>query len=177
MKKTGKLALGGVFTALAVVLLLLTVTPVATVGTVALAALCGIPVVVELGRKAGWLHYLAVAILAWLIVPGMEGKLLYTFFFGWYTIVKAWLEGKGLSRIKEWGVKFLLFWGSLGLGGVGAYFLLDTLLPEMSTRWMILIGMVIAHLVFVIYDRGLTGLVGVYMTRLHPTVRRAFHLN
>ena len=49
MKKTGKLALAAVFTALALVFLLLTLAPVATVGTAALAALCGIPLV-----RIGW---------------------------------------------------------------------------------------------------------------------------
>ena len=42
-KRIGTLALTGVLSALAVVCLLLTATPLATIGTVALAAVCGIP--------------------------------------------------------------------------------------------------------------------------------------
>ncbi len=179
MKKTGKLALGGVFTALAVVLLLLTVSPVATIGTVALAALCGIPVVVELGRKAGLLHFVAVALLAWLIVPGMEGKLFYTLFFGWYTIVKAWIEQKHLSPIKEWGVKIALFLVALGGNAIAYAFLISSTSPKWDTETIVtvIVAYVLLTGLFLVYDRCLTGLVGVYMTRLRPMVRRAFHLN
>ena len=174
--KTGLLALAGIFTALAVVLLMLTVTPIATIGTVALAALCGIPVVVEWGRKAGVIHFVAVAVLAWLIVPATDGKLLYTLFFGWYTIVKAWLEQKNLPRSVEWGAKFLLLWTSFGVGGSATFFLLDEIPLGDAPWWIIPVSVVATSLLFVVYDRCLTGLVGIYMTRLHPKVSRLFHL-
>ena len=175
--KTGRLALAGIFTALAVALLMLTVTPIATVGTVALAALCGIPVVVEWGRKAGIVHFFAVTILAWLIVPVADGKLLYTLFFGWYTIVKAYLEQKNLPRAMEWGAKFLLLWATFGIGGgFTFFFLLDEVSLWDLSWWVIPVGVVASNLLFVVYDRCLTGLVGMYITRLHPKVRRLFHL-
>ena len=176
--KTGRLALAGILTALAMALLMLTVTPIATVGTVALAALCGIPVVVESGRKAGIVHFLAVAILAWLIVPVTDGKLLYTLFFGWYTIAKACLEQKNLPRTIEWGAKFLLLWATFGIGGgITFFFLLDEVSLGDLSWWVIPVGVVASNLLFVVYDRCITGLVGTYMTRLHPTVSRLFHLN
>ncbi len=177
MKKTGKLALGGVMSALAVALLMLTVTPVATIGTVALAALCGIPIVVESGRKAGAVHFVAVAVLAWLIVPATDGKLLYTLFFGWYTVVKAYLEQKNLPRTMEWGAKFLLLWATFGIGGgFTFFFLMDEVSLWDLSWWVIPVGVVASNLLFVVYDRCLTGLVGMYMRRLHPTVSRLFRL-
>ncbi len=178
MKKNrfGALALAGIFSALAIVCLLLTVTPIATIGTVALAAICGIPVVVECGRRAGWLHFIAVAALAWLIVPAMEGKLLYTAFFGWYTIAKAWLEQKNFSRATEWSIKFALFWITMGIGGGSAYFLFPAAVLNGIGWWVILVGIVVSNLLFVVYDRCLTGLVGMYVTRLQPTLRRLFRM-
>lgn len=175
-KRIAKLAMAGVFSALALVLLLLTATPVATVGTAALAALCGLPVVVESGRRAGWLHFIAVAVLAWLLVPAAEGKVLYTAFFGWYTIAKAWLEQKKLSRTVEWGIKFGLF--LLAISGAGAlwYFLLTPALPDRAAWWMLPVGVVAAAILLVVYDRCLTGLVGMYMSRLHPTLQKMFKL-
>lgn len=174
--RIAKLALAGVFSALALVLLLLTATPVATVGTAALAALCGLPVVIEAGRRAGWLHFIAVAVLAWLLVPAAEGKVLYTAFFGWYTIVKAWLEQKALSPTAEWGIKFGLFLVALGGAGALWYFLLTPALPDWAAWWMLPVGVVAAAILFVVYDRCLTGLVGVYLTRLHPTLQKIFKL-
>ena len=67
-KNTGRLALSAVLTSLAVVVLLLTATPIATIGLAALAGVCGIPIVVEWGRKAGLIHFAAVAALALLLM-------------------------------------------------------------------------------------------------------------
>ena len=156
---------------------MLAVTPIATIGTVALAALCGIPVVVEWGRKAGLIHFVAVAVLAWLIVPATDGKLLYTLFFGWYTIVKAWLEQKNLPRSVEWGAKFLLLWATFGIGGgVTFFFLLDEISLGDLSWWIIPACVIACNLLFVVYDWCLTGLATTYMRRLHPKVSRLFHL-
>lgn len=170
--RIGRLALAGVFTALALVFLLLTATPVATVGTAALAAVCGIPVVAESGRRAGLLHFVAVAALAWLLIPAAEGKALYTAFFGWYTVFKAWLEQKHLPRPAEWGIKYGIFAAALVAYGALWVFLLKMPAPEWS--WIIPVAVILLCAVFAVYDRCLTGLVGVYVTRLQPTLRRLF---
>ena len=98
-KRTGRLALAGIFTALAVVFLLLTISPLATVGLAALAGVCGIPIVVEWGRRAGLIHFGAVALLALFLVPAIEGKGMYIAFFGWYTVFKAWVEVSPVRKI------------------------------------------------------------------------------
>lgn len=173
-KRTGQLALAGVLSALALVLLFLTATPLATVGTAALAALCGIPVVTELGRRGGLLHFVAVGLLAWLLIPAIEGKLLYTAFFGWYTVGKAWLEQKQLPLWAEWVIKFALFFVALGGGGVLWYTLLLPALPTWAAWWMLPVAAVVLGLLFWVYDRCLTGLVSLYVARLQPTLRRLF---
>ena len=173
-KRITKLAVAGIFSALALVFLLLTATPIATVGTAALAAVCGIPVVVESGRRAGLLHFIAVAILAWLLVPAAEGKALYTAFFGWYIVFKAWLEKKSLPRPAEWGIKTTVFLIALSGAGVLWYTLLTPALPDWAAWWMLPVGVAVLTVIFFVYDRGLTGLVGMYITRLQPLLRRLF---
>ena len=168
------LALAGVFSALALVFLWLTVTPVATVGTAALAAVCGIPVVVEAGRRAALIHFVTVAALAWLLIPAAEGKLLYTAFFGWYTVFKAWLEQKQWSRSTEWSIKISLFLLAIGGCGTAGYFLLTPTLPGWAAWWMLPIAAVLLVAILVVYDYALTGLVGTYMLRLRPILRRIF---
>lgn len=176
MKKTGKLALGGVLTALAVAFLALTVTPVATVGLAALAGLCGIPVVMEWGRKAGCVHYTAVTALAMLIIPSLEGKLMYFCFFGHYTVVKAWLEHFPLPRFAEYLLKTAVFLLSLGGYGGSWYLLASPALPEWFAWWVLPLGAVLLTAVFWVYDRCLTGLAAAYVCRVRPAVRRLFHL-
>ena len=173
-KQTGRMALAGVLTALALVFLLLTVSPLATAGLAAVAALCGIPVVVELGRKAGLLHFAAVAVLAALIVPTIEGKGMYIAFFGWYTVFKAFIESKNLSRPVEWVVKIAVFltatiaYGSLWL------FILQMPLPEWFSLWMAPTVIAALCAVFAVYDVGLTGVIGMYCSRIRPKLRGLF---
>lgn len=174
MKQTGRLALGGVLTALALCFLLLTLSPLATVALAALAGVCGVPVVAELGKKAGLLHYAAVALLALLLIPAVQGKVMYIAFFGYYTVLKAWVESHIRSRAAEWTVKLLVFLLALGGAGWVLYALLRPVFPAWFSLWMLPVAAVALCGVFVVYDRALTGLVGMYLERVRPRLRRLF---
>ena len=174
MKNSGRIALTGVLTALALVFLLLTAAPVTTVGLAALAGICGIPVVVELGRKAGFVHYGAVSLLALLIVPAIEGKAMYIAFFGYYTILKAWLEMKNLSRPAEWSIKIAVFLVALCAGGGAMWLMVRPALPEWFSLWMLPVAVAMLTAVFAVYDWCLSGLAGLYAGRVQPQLRRLF---
>ncbi len=82
------LALCGVLTALAVVLLCLGgVIPGAVFCAPILAMAALLPVLEELGPKAAGTAYAAVSILALLLVPDRETAFVYLF-FGWYPILR-----------------------------------------------------------------------------------------
>ena len=164
--------MAGIFTALAVVVLLLTVSPLATVGLAAVAGVCGIPIVIEWGRKAGLIHFAAVVLLAWLIIPTIEGKTMYTAFFGWYTVFKAWVESKNLPRLAEWAVKCGVFASAEVAYGAVCVFLLDAFLPPWS--WATPLIAVALCGVFFVYDWGLTRLISGYCGNIRPRIRQLF---
>ncbi len=170
---SGKLAFGGVMTALAMVLLLLTVSPPATVALAALAGLTAVPLVIEINRRAALLQYAAVTVLALLLIPAWEGKLMYVGFFGHYAIVKSLLEARHLPRAAEWAAKLAVFIAALGIGALLAATVLHLTMPSFHpAAWA---GIALAAVaVFVLYDIGLTRLISTYIHRLHPTVRRLF---
>ena len=176
--KSGKLALGGVMTALALVFLLLSAVPVTEISLAVLAGMAGVPVVIEAGRRAGLLHYVAVALLALLLVPTVEAKGLYIAFVGYYSVLKAVLEGSRLPRPAEWGIKLAVFNGSM----VAAYYIMLTFfhldsdaftIGGVSLPWVFLAA---GNLVFLLLDWCLTRLIALYMVKWHPRVRRLFHL-
>lgn len=173
-KSTGRLALAGVLTALAVVFLLFTISPLATVGLAALAGICGVPVVVELGRKAGLIHFAAAALLAWFLVPTVEGKGMYIAFFGWYTVFKAYIENKNLPRPAEWCIKIGSFLAAVAAYGAAWVFLLKMPLPQWFTLWMLPLLAVMLCGVFAVYDVGLTGVIGTYHSRIRPKISGVF---
>ena len=173
-KNTGRLALSAVLTALAVVVLLLTTTPIATIGLAALAGVCGIPIVVEWGRKAGLLHFAAVAVLALLLIPSLQGKGMYIAFFGWYTVFKAWIESKSLPRIGEWAAKIGAFLVAVAAYGAVWVFLLNMPLPDGFVLWMVPVAAVAACAVFVVYDLGFSRLVAAYCGKMGVKIRQIF---
>ena len=174
MKNSGKVAFLGILTALSLVCLLITAQPLATVGLAAMAALFGIPVVVEWGRLTGCLHFAAVCLLAAVLIPSVEGKLMYVCSFGHYTVVKAWLEHLPLPRWVEYVLKILVFLLSVvGYGGAW-YTLTDPALPEWFQLWMLAPAVGVLTVLFVVYDRCLSGVATLYMRRLHPLVSRLF---
>lgn len=173
-KQTGRLALASVLTALAVVILLLTVSPLATIGLAALAGVCGIPIVVEWGRKAALIHFAAVALLALLLVPAIEGKGMYIAFFGWYTVFKAWVESKNLPRLGEWAIKCGAFGAAVAAYGAVWVFLLNMPLPDGLATWMIPVAIVVLWGVFAVYDVGFSRLVSVYCGGFGRKIRQLF---
>ena len=173
-KQTGRMALAGVLTALALVCLLLTFSPLATVGLAALAGVCGIPVVIELDRKAGLIHYAAVAVLAAILALSAEGTGLYIAFFGWYTVFKAFIEGKHLTRPMEWGIKIAVFAAAMAAYGAVWVFLLQMPIPHWFAVGMLPVLAVGLCAVFVVYDIGLTGLIGTYFSRIRPKMSNLF---
>ena len=173
-KNTGRLALSAVMTALAVVILLLTAAPIATIGLAALAGICGIPVVVEWGRKAGLIHFAAVAVLALLLVPSLQGKGMYIAFFGWYTVFKAWIESRHLPRMGEWAAKCGVFAAALVVYGAVWVFLLDMPLPDVFRLWMLPVAAVVACAIFAVYDIGFSRLVTAYCGGIGGKIRQIF---
>lgn len=173
-KRSGRLALAGIFTALAVACLLMTISPIATVGLAALAAVCGIPVVIESGRLAGLVHFASVAVLTLLLVPTIEGKGMYIAFFGWYTVFKSFIEGKNLPIATEWVVKIGAFLVAVAAYGAVWIWLLDMPIHEPFTLRMFPVAAVVLTVVFVVYDVGLSRLVGIYFTNVGPKLRQIF---
>lgn len=173
-KHAGRMALAGVLTALALVFLLCSFFPTASLALAAIAALCGVPVVVELGRRAGLVHYAAVAVLATLIALSAEGTGVYIAFFGWYTVFKSFIEGKNLSRPTEWIIKVAVFAAAIAAYGAVWVFLLHMPLPEELVSWTIPLLAVGVCVVFVIYDVALTRVIDTYHSRIRPKIRNLF---
>ena len=173
-KQSGRIALSGVLSAMAVVFLLFTYFPTASIALAAIAALCGIPVVVELGHKAGLLHYAAVSVLAAIFALTAEGTGLYIAFFGWYTVFKSFIEGKHLSRPVEWVAKVGVFAVSIAAYAAVWIWLLRMPLPAEFALWMVPVAAVVLCAVFVVYDIGMTRVIGVYHFKLRPKLRDLF---
>ena len=154
MSKSGKIALGGLLTALGVVLMFLTgLIPIGTYALPAIAGVLLIVAVIEIGAK--W------------------AALLFVLFFGYYPVLKSFLE-RISNKVLSWISKFAVF----NVAVVACFFLAVNFLqlPEDSFTvfgiylpWVFLI---LGNAVFLIYDIALSGLVATYVEKLHHRVTK-----
>lgn len=151
-----------------VFLYLASVFPTGQLGFVAVASLFTIAVVIEAGIKHAALVYISCAVLAFLLIPLKGAALLYTLFFGYYPIVKSFAE-----RLKKplwsWIVKEAVFVAALTV----VWFLFRTLI--FSGRYLELSPLIVyigGVAVFTLYDIGLSRLIGYYIYKISPKIKR-----
>ncbi len=91
-QKSRQIALSGVLTALAVVILLLgSLIPLTTFCCPMLAILVLLPIRADCGPRMGWAAWAAVSLIALLLVPDRELSLFYVV-FGWYPLLKPYVD-------------------------------------------------------------------------------------
>ena len=168
--------LGGFLTAPTFLLIFLPgIIPFLTFALPALAGALLILIVMEIGPKWALCVYAAVSILSLLVVADKEAAMMYAAFFGYYPVIKSFLESK-LPRVVEWIVKFLIFNAAMVLAYVIIIFVFGMPLDEMEEFGQyavpILLGM--GNVVFFVYDIALTRVIGAYLHRWRKAFRRLF---
>lgn len=151
------------------------------VGTYALPAFSGIlliAVVAEAGVKWAVGVYIVQSILSVMLAADQEAVLFFILFFGYYPILKAVLEGRLHQRWLCIAAKLavfnaaavLEFWISVKLLGVPAagFSVFGYYVPGL----FLLAG----NFIFLIYDYAVSLLVIAYFNRLHPMIKKWFHL-
>ena len=174
MSKSGKIALGGLLTALGVVLMFLTgLIPIGTYALPAIAGVLLIVAVIEIGAKWAWMIYAAVAVLSLLFAADKEAALLFVLFFGYYPVLKSFLE-RISNKVLSWISKFAVF----NVAVVACFFLAVNFLqlPEdfVYCIWHLFawVFLILGNAVFLIYDIALSGLVATYVEKLHHRVTK-----
>ncbi len=177
MKNTSKLALGGIMGALSLTCLLLTLFPFATYALPCLASVFLFPVIIECGKRSGAAVYTATALLALLITPDWEAKILYVAFFGYYPLLKSVAESRR-SRVVEWIIKLGVFNAAVIAGysllAVVGFPMEEFMLPGINLSLYGVLGLFLlaGNGIFVLYDIGLTRALPLYFSRFQPFLRR-----
>ena len=163
--KGGQVALGGVLAAGALVMLWLAgVAPSGQLGLTAVGGLFPMAATLAAGRAAGYLCWGAAGLLGLILLPDKGTALLFLVFLGVYPVAKGGIES--LRRLPlEWALKLIFFNLALTL----CWFLFRELLWPEPPAWLagglpVVYGA--GNLVFIIYDIGLSRLVGMLRARL-----------
>ena len=171
-----KVALGGVAAALSILFMIaagLTSTLVYAIPMFTGALL--MVLVIELGSGFATAVYVAVSVISLLILGNKEAAVMYVAFFGYYPILKSFLE-KHIKPVLCWIVKYIIF----NVAMITAYFAVTKIFMisyediESFGKWALPLLLLAGNVVFAMYDVLLTRLVTIYFYRWQKYIKRMF---
>ncbi len=161
MKKTRKIAIAAILSALSVVILLFgSIITVLDMTAVALASLLIILAVIEIGGVYPYLIWLVSGVLSLLLLPDKFGAVLYFAFGGIYPIFKAMFER--FHYIVAWVLKFSCFNVMLVIMIIVTAFVLG--LPDTGLGFTLPV-FALCNFTFFVYDIATTQLVTLYLVK------------
>ena len=175
MKQSAKVALSGMLIAVAVVIMIIAWFPYVTYAIPAVSGGVLALIAIEINRKWAFCAYIATSIIIFLIHCEQEAACLFVCFFGYYTILKGYIE-QHLRGVLEYIAKFAVF----NVAMVAAYLVIVYVIginpEELGIESTIFAAalLVAGNFVFAVYDVGLNRVIGYYIYALHPRIKRIF---
>lgn len=171
-----KIALGGIVAALSIVLMFSTgLISTLTYAIPAVAGMLLIVISIEISPKFATIVYVAVSLLSLLVVADKEAAVMYAAFFGYYPIVKGFIEKK-LSGVVEWIVKYIIF----NMAVISAYFVVSKIFmisyEDLGSlgKYAMPIFLIVCNIVFFLYDIALTRILSTYLYNWRKYIKRMF---
>ncbi len=157
MKSTKKLTFSAVLSALAVAIMYVgAVLEILDLSTAAVASICVMLVLTELGMKYAFLSYACIGVLSFLLLPTKYAAVMFVGFLGFYPMAKAFFE----NRFR--GILCLVLKVAL-LNICTSVMLLAVRYVMTEALWFEIMTLVLANITFVIYDFALTRLLRAYV--------------
>ena len=175
-ERSFKAAFGGIIAALSIVLMFL--TGIIPTLTYAIPAICGallMAIVIEITSRFAGLVYVAVSILSLLMVADKEAAVMYAAFFGYYPIIKSFIEKKTNNGL-SWIIKYAIFNVSM----IASYFVVSKVFMitfddiDSFGKFAMPLLLFLGNIVFAVYDIALTRLVTAYMMSWRKYIKRVF---
>lgn len=162
-KKTKKITVAAMMTALAVVFLYLAaILPTGRYGLVAAASLFGVAAVIETGISGGVFVYLGASLLGLLLVPDKLDLMLFVLFFGYYPVLKSLAE-RLENIVLSWIIKLAVMNGALTVILLFFSSLIFDYAAVFSSTALVYLFL---NVVFVIFDIGVSKVIAYYMYRI-----------
>ena len=171
-----KAAFGGIIAALSIVLMFSTgLIPTLTYAIPAVSGALLMAIVIEISPVFAGAIYVAVSILSLLIVADKEAAVMYAAFFGYYPIIKSFIE-KHTNKTLSWIIKYIIF----NIAMITSYFIVSKVFMitfddiEFIGRFALPLLLLVGNMVFALYDIALTRLVTTYLLSWRKHVKRVF---
>lgn len=174
MKKSFKIAVCGMCTALSVVLMFLGgVLYFFSYTTPLLLGIIMLMVNKTFGKSSAVTVYFAVSVLSMILVTDKESVLLYVLFFGYYPILKNKIDLLGLKPLRIF-VKFFLFNFSLAAAELLSYFVFGIPFFEDGSKsvWIVAAFTAAMNVIFVMFEFLLNKYYVLYVKKFEPKIKK-----
>ena len=132
--KARQMALGGMMTAVAIVIMALgSVIPLNTYTCPVVCIFLTRPVLERCGKTIGWCYYLAVMILSLMLAPDREAALVYTL-LGYYPMIRPWFEK--LGPVKK--LAKVTFFTAMGVAGYWLLLVVMGVEAALGEGWLLI---------------------------------------
>lgn len=171
-----KVALGGIVSALCLLCMFMAgIMPMFYLLLPMAAGVLLMIIATEVSISWAWLTYVSVSLLALFITADKESALIFIMLFGHYPIIRFYMRKMNLKRLR-----YLLKWAIFNVCAVGFFYVtvflfgLDQMLTEMEDfgKYGGIIMLVLANIIFVLYDFNLEAAYVVYQKRFMPKLKR-----
>lgn len=160
--KSKNITLGGIMMALSIVVLYMaTIIPINTIAIMTIASSIIAITILRSDVKTSFSVYFGTTILGIFMVP-LEFVVYYGFFFGIYGVIKYYIE-----RLKKLPIEIILkliFFNSIL---ILISMLLRLSFSDLNTTLPIAAIIILAQVVFILYDYGLTLIITFYLNKIH----------
>lgn len=177
MRESSKAALCGIVAALAVVIMMITyISPVLVYTAPPFAGLILLLIVNEVSFSRAVGTYFAVSLLSLFLIADKEAATFFTCFFGFYPILRIFLDKKIKLKAIKWIIKVLVFNLSLLSSVCVSMFIFNIDYSDFTNggKYMTYLFFVMMNVVFVLFDFLIGRLQILYFLRLQKRFRKLF---
>ncbi len=169
--KTKSIATCAILSALSVIIMMTAYFPYFTYCSPLAAGAILVMVVIEFGSKWATGAYVVISLLS-LLLGEKEAASMFLLFFGYYPILKAYLE-RIHSRVIEYMIKFAVFnAGIISATALSVFVFQIPFSDGHSNLWLFALLLLLAgNVIFVVYDIALSRVISYYLIKIQPKIR------
>ncbi|MGF7397389.1 hypothetical protein PQ689_11530 [Thermoanaerobacterium thermosaccharolyticum] len=161
MLNAKSLSLGGVIAALNIVILFIaSIMPTSRLFFLVVSSFAISIMVIETGSMGGFVFYLATSALSLILIPNKMISIYYICFFGFYGIIKSYIEKKHIRRYMELALKLIVF--NISLFTVYIIFDRIFMMKVFVTGFPFIAFFILLQISFLVYDYVYTVFISFY---------------
>lgn len=175
MKNSLKIAFCGITTALSILFMFL--GGVVSLFAYIMPMLAGVLMIMvkrTFGTSSAVMTYISTSLLSFILVADKECMMMYVMFFGFYPILKFYLEKIGRKPVR-FVVKLIIFDVLMLLSQIALFYVFKIPFFENDEgKALVILFVIMLNILFIVYDIMLDKILVIYEIKIEPRIKKIF---